>query len=88
MRVFGTAGLWMGLLLRLCIRGRILRTVRGDARVAISSVTVGATQANRAGRMHRGTVGRGVASQAAGGLAVGVGLRLEEQNIFVALFRS
>src|ERR1700733_2939746 len=85
MRVFGTTGLWMGLPLGLCIRGRILRSVRCYVRVAISSVTVGAAEANRAGDMHGGAVGRGVAGQAAGGLAVGVGLRLQEQYAVVAL---
>jgi hypothetical protein len=35
--------------------------------------------------MHGATVGCGVASQATGGLSVGVSLRLQEENVFVAL---
>jgi hypothetical protein len=78
----------MGLPLYLSIPGGILRTSRGDARLAISSMTIGATQANGAGDVHGGTVGCSMASQATGRLSVGVGLRLEQQNIFVALRRS
>ena len=78
----------MRLSLRLCICGGILGTILGNARVAISAVTVDATEANRAGGMHGGAVGRGVASKAASGLLVGVSLRLQEQNTFVALRMS
>jgi hypothetical protein len=76
----------MGLLLRLNILGRFLLTTRGDARFAISSVAIGASEANRACEVHGGTVRRRVACQTAGRFAICIRLRLEQQNIIYVFF--
>ena len=54
----------------------------------ISAVAIGASQAHRAGAVHGGAVGGGVAGDAAGGFAVGVGLGLQEEDVWLGRLSS
>jgi hypothetical protein len=86
--ILGIARLRVCLILDLQVLGRILRRARGNTRVEVAAVTIGASETDGCGRMHRRTIGCSVAGQAAGGLPVGVGLRLQKKNIAAILRRS
>ncbi len=71
----------MGLTFGLIVLWRVLRSVGGQAHFGIATVTVGASQPHSARAVHGGSVGGGVAGDATGGFAVGLGLGLQQEDI-------
>ena len=78
----------MGLPFHLFVFRRCGSDARSCSRVRVSSVTIRAAEAQRAGRVHGWLVGLRVAGNASGALAVGFHLRLAHQVRTSFLIRS